>query len=432
MSYPQLPLNARRRRLRIYFAAITVTVILLLGYAVADILLFYMRHRFAAQPLVDDARHRGPSIYEITPGGVRLRRFLDVEYWDAISGRTVAFRTNNLGYRGAYVGPKPSGEYRILVLGDSITLSAYTEEDETYPAILESLLNQGGMVAAPGGHAPSTGVAAGASAGRADERGETPSLPKSPGPQVPRSPAFRILNAGVEGIALREELHILTETGLLARPDLVLVGLFLNDAQRSHQVPLPQGLAASSEIARRVNELLLRQDITSEARKEYERLSGRPYPDQTYPDGAWRTDRAAFEAEIARWCYDWGRGFFPWAWETMRTDFEVLQHLAREHGFKLAVVLFPATIQWEAEFLDDRPQKMFTAMMTELAIPHLDLLPVLRADYTRQPRSLAYDHGHLRPEGNRIVAEAISAFLCERVLTSTATQASTAATPPPS
>lgn len=364
-----------------------VTGVLVLGIAVSDLIFYYLENRFSSSPLAAAARQRGPSLYEITPRGVRLRRFLDVEFVDPISGRAVAFRTNNFGYRGPDVGLKPPGEYRILVLGDSITLSSYTEEAEAYPAAIEAMLN---------GSAPST-------AGGARPQGGV---------------VYRVLNAGIAGAALREELHVLNETGLFTSPDLVLLGLFLDDAQRSHQFPMPEGLAAYSAIARRVSEMLQSQEITGEARKEYTRLSGRPYPEQPFPEGAWRHDPEAYEAEVAAACANWGRGCFPWTWEVMRPDIEVMQGLGRQHGFKLAVVLFPATKQWETEVQDDRAQRLFSALMNELELPHLDLLPVFRAEYRRQPRPLSYDHCHLVPEGSRIAAEAIAAFLRASVLPS--------------
>ena len=95
----------------------------------------------------------------------------------------------------------------------------------------------------------------------------------------------------------------------------------------------------------------------------------------------------------------------------MRPDLEIMRELGKRHGFKLLVALFPATIQVEAEFLDDRPQALFRKTLSALEIPHVDLLQALRADYQSRHQSLSYDHGHLKPEGDHIAAEAISRAL---------------------
>ena len=148
-----------------------------------------------------------------------------------------------------------------------------------------------------------------------------------------------------------------------------------------------------------------------ENRDEYQRLSGKPFPDTQYPKDAWRTDPAAFEKRIAENAIDWGGAWFDWAWNEMRPDLDIMRALSEERRFKLLIALFPATIQWEAEFLDDRPQQFFKALMNELEIEHLDLLPALRAAFQRDRQSLAYDHAHLRLEGNRLAAQAIATVL---------------------
>ncbi len=303
---------------------------------------------------------------------MRLKRFLDCEIVDPASGRVVRLRTNALGYRDGPIAPRASGEFRILVLGDSITLSAYTEEDETYVRQLEARLRThfGGV---------------------------------------------RTINAGMRGACLREYLLILTETGLLTQPDMVLVGLYLNDAKRSRTFPLPEGLSAYSAIARRLQELSLANELSDESKERWEQYAGKPFPTREFSEGAWRTDREAFEAQIAAAAVDWGFAWFPAAWEEMRPDMQVIKELSAMHGFRLAVALFPSTFQVEAEFLDSTPQDMFIEMMREMELPHLDLLPILRAAYRERGHSLAYDNCHLTPEGNAVVADALAEFLRPQV-----------------
>jgi len=336
-----------------------------------DILVFWWDARTRAGPSAGGipwTRLSDPPINDHTPGGLRLRRWLDCRIVDPISGREVAFRTNQFGFRGPIVRPKAPGECRILVLGDSITLSSYTAEAESYPAQLERILSGEGRL-------------------------------------------VTVINAGMRGASLREELLILTESGLFTQPDVVVVGLFLNDANRSRMVPLPEGLFAYSAIARRLREASLRNEMSADARARYEKYAGRPFPPGTYDDGVWRSDRAAFEVLVAEAAVDWGFAWFEAAWQEMRPDLEIMRALSKEHGFRLVVALFPVTYQVEVKFLEDAPQRMFVQVMEETGIEYLDLLPALREAYQGADRSLAYDHCHLTPEGSGVAATALARLL---------------------
>ena len=340
-------------------------------FVLSDMMLFWWDTTHGPSPTIESVRRRAqwgrPRIYEGTPGGIRLRRFLNEPHHDSISNRDTVIRTNALGYRSSSIGPKPQGEYRILVLGDSITLGAYLDEDETFPAQIEARLTT---------------------------------------TQKP----VRVINAAVADLTLNEELQILIETGLLVQPDVVLVGLYLNDASDLPFYPIRQGWLAKSPIAMRIANLQQARELSGRSHERYERLSGKPFP-STYPEDAWRTNRDAFETEIAKACVDWGNAWFQRPWDQMKVDLETMRILGEEYGFELIVILLPVIFQVEAVFLEDRPQRMFERMMNDLNVRHLDLLPVLRAAYQSLNRSLAYDHCHLTPEGNHIVAEALAEFL---------------------
>lgn len=67
-------------------------------------------------------------------------------------------RYNELGLRDRRIEPKQPGEFRILCLGDSYTLSGAIPEEETYPRRLERLLNAEAVRAALPGHPRSVRV----------------------------------------------------------------------------------------------------------------------------------------------------------------------------------------------------------------------------------------------------------------------------------
>ena len=92
-------------------------------------------------------------------------------------------RTNALGFRGPEVGPKQPGEYRVVVLGDSMTFGPGVTDERIYTTLLERQL-----------------------------------------------PGARIINLAVEGYNVLQYKAVLDEVGLALQPDLVVVALFpVND-----------------------------------------------------------------------------------------------------------------------------------------------------------------------------------------------------------
>ena len=101
----------------------------------------------------------------------------------------VPVRTNSLGLRDReYTSGKRAGVRRLLVLGDSVTFGWGTREAETYPKVLEQLLNRDG----------------------------TP---------------YEVVNAGVGNYNSSQEVAYFRERGRLLQPDAVVLGYFINDAE---------------------------------------------------------------------------------------------------------------------------------------------------------------------------------------------------------
>ena len=86
--------------------------------------------------------------------------------------------TNELGFRDRPIGPKQPGEFRIVVLGDSFTVSAGVDFSDIYTTRLEKLLGA------------------------------------------------RVINLAVGGYNIMQYAHVLREVGLALEPDLVIVALF--------------------------------------------------------------------------------------------------------------------------------------------------------------------------------------------------------------
>ncbi|RIK92672.1 MAG: hypothetical protein DCC71_24380 [Proteobacteria bacterium] len=302
-------------------------------------------------------------------GGLALRPNARVEIRaHAVSGRTTVVRTNALGFRGGPLAPRRAGVPRVLVLGDSVTLGDYVDEAETYPAALARALAARGVAA-------------------------------------------EVVNAGVGSIGVDDMLPLLAGPGRAADPDLVLVGLYLNDAQRSLFVAPPERWAGRSRLATlasvRLGRWRAERAWTAMMAARQPALDAFLRTHALSDTGDWRTDAHAFDREVAAAFADWGYAWSEAAWRELARGVAALRDEARAQERRVAVALFPVRHQVEAAQLHDEPQRAFAAAMEGLGVPHFDLLPALR-DARREP--LFYDHCHLTPLGNRIVAEALAGF----------------------
>ncbi|MDP3041912.1 MAG: SGNH/GDSL hydrolase family protein [Candidatus Omnitrophota bacterium] len=102
----------------------------------------------------------------------------------------VDIKINSKGLRDyEYDYSKPSGVYRILVLGDSLTLGWGVPFEYTYPKYLEKMLNETGNI------------------------------------------KYQVINAGVGNYNLQSEVMFLKKEGLKYNPDMIILGYFVNDAE---------------------------------------------------------------------------------------------------------------------------------------------------------------------------------------------------------
>ncbi|RKY41991.1 MAG: hypothetical protein DRP85_04300 [Candidatus Makaraimicrobium thalassicum] len=104
----------------------------------------------------------------------------------------VEVRINSKGLRDhEYSYSKPPDTYRILVLGDSITFGWGVPFEETYSKCLERKLNR-----------DSSGI------------------------------KYQVINTGVGNYSTRSEVDFLKKEGLKYDPDMIILGYFVNDAER--------------------------------------------------------------------------------------------------------------------------------------------------------------------------------------------------------
>ncbi len=124
----------------------------------------------------------------------------------------VPVKINNLGFRDTreYALAKPPGSFRILVLGDSVTLGHGATSETTYPYLLEQRLD----------------------AWREDID-------------------WQVWNLGVPGYNTADELAYLEEVGQRFDPDLVIVGFFPNDLVPGTPMRSPGAIRRVASAVRR-------------------------------------------------------------------------------------------------------------------------------------------------------------------------------------
>jgi hypothetical protein len=314
--------------------------------------------------------------------------------------RIVHITTNSLGLRGPELAPKPAGVRRVLALGDSFTFGHAVEAAETWPAVLEQLLNARG------------------------------------------GPRWEVVNAGVGGYGTGQELLLYDELESRVTPDLVVLGFaVVNDVLDNLCVyaerwdakadtpcfrlegtqlvltpPRPSPVTRFSWPRSRALEMLMGQ-----ARRVTlwnprvlgiaHSLGIRPSSTTTLPD------------TVAGW-YD--ERFTAPGWTlTKRLLLELRGHTARHH-VPMAVLLIPSALQVDrglqgalAALADDRasvqaflrdphrPQRILGDFCHGAELPCADPLALSLAAETRGERYYYPIDGHWTPAAHRIAAQLV-------------------------
>jgi len=292
-------------------------------------------------------------------------------------------RINSLGFRGKeYAVQKDGNVFRIVVLGDSVTFGVGVDDAAVFTRRMEDLLRQR------------------------------------------RPSAVEVINLGVVGYDLDQELAILRAKGLSLMPDLVIVGVTLNDLESgdSNEQTL-FNLRVSGDGGLRL--VLAKAGV---------RLFG-------VTNAFLRTRLHVYNFVKTRFVR------FAFQHQILTPDFRILEltpgalhgpigrfavglrelkSIADRHRFSLLVVIFPYEMELSHEALEkhrafyrvhlaDRvleayPQQELRRLCEALAIPVLDLLETFRAReseglFLNQPS--VQDFVHLSPRGHAVAAEAI-------------------------
>ena len=308
-----------------------------------------------------------------TPNGRRLIPNADVVIKNHfLSKRNIRMKINSHGFRDKEIDVKKKiNEFRIIVLGDSITWGDSLPVDDVYVNRIEKYLNP-------------------------HEKSD-----------------IEVINAGVGDIGLKEEIDILVEKGLLLNPDMVIVAFFLNDSRPPWGFPQEIGhrgwLRRHSVLA----ETLYRRFKLSEWIKDKGITRFRWVELYKKNKLNWRNNRQDFLQLAKSAEYDWGAAWKKDSWRIVEPYFERLKSLSEIHHFKVILVAFPVAFQVYANFDENYPQKILQKIALEQDFYYFDLLPVLRK-YRNE--NLFFDHCHPKKKLNDIIGKEIATFLKENLL----------------
>jgi lysophospholipase L1-like esterase len=277
----------------------------------------------------------------------------------------IPVEVNSHGLRGPEVTyEKPPATYRILNLGDSVAMGWGVREEETYGRRLEQMLNS----------ANSTGT------------------------------WEEVINAGVPGWNLANELAYLEAVGLKYEPDLVLLDLTITNDVNGKNALLADNYPPLIGWLR--TNTYFWPFLTIQARWLEARAQGRDRIDVIEPP----TNPAKYfplDPAAARWTDLWDR-------------VASIHDLTAENSADFVLVLFPLEFQVVDDGFPTLPQELLTAKAKAAGISVVDLLPVFRQACREKPggpcqledRYLFADVWmHPSALGHQITADSIAAAL---------------------
>jgi len=304
---------------------------------------------------------------------------------------------NSSGLRGPEFSlPKPGGVFRILLLGDSVTHGLFVSEEGTFARKLERLLNQ-----------------------------------QTDGTR------FEVLNAGVNGYTLYNELEYYKAKGAAFEADLVISVFCMNDVadplahwgnRKFARIELPPGAVADTEYHRRVavpalngepsvSEKLLsrssvyrflkdRFEIIKKSNARYENLEGKRVP-------VYIADESPLKISILI-----DSNSREWQW--VKRLYGDLSAAVKNQGAGFAIVVHPLAYQLEPGY-PYLPQKLFKDYCALENLPCFDPLPYFRELgnlelYMGRHRYHENDIWHLSKEGHAKMADLLLGFINEQGL----------------
>ncbi|GAB4325314.1 MAG: hypothetical protein Kow0059_21320 [Candidatus Sumerlaeia bacterium] len=282
--------------------------------------------------------------------------------WPLDPALSVTIRTNSLGLRDDPIPPKPSGERRILFLGDSVVFGTRLAQHDTLPEQLERRLGAG----------------------------------------------VRVINAGVEGYSTFQQYHQLRHIGLGTEPDFILLGFVWNDVYEQYRTMRRfggdgnfMGLAHEQMLAG-AERWLFRSAAYTAAKLWWVKHRKR---------GRAGYAAAGLNYDVSEIFKDPPAPHIAKAWDDTLAQLGALRDLAAEHHVPLLVVVFPYEMQFSPTLPDALvPNRRVRAFCREHSIACYDLFDDFAAAPNRRELFLPGDGTHLSAAGAGFVAGRLAAL----------------------
>jgi lysophospholipase L1-like esterase len=257
--------------------------------------------------------------------------------------------------------PKPAGELRVLVLGDSFSFGNGVADDDTYAEVLERELRARGLPA-------------------------------------------RVLNAGVQGYDVHQEADWLRERGLALQPDAIVVGLYENDLVRrkdgAQEVPIAEdgGLRKGA-----VRELVPDAWIYAVKRLRSVAFLGLAFRELRWrwfpPPGNYHAKALFFGEDSPAW---------QAALADVRDSLTRIREASAASAGRPIVAVFPHHGQMQPGILDRTYRDPTVALVAAVGLEAVDLLPVFREAVARGGEPFIAFDGHPNELGHRLAGEALA------------------------
>lgn len=265
----------------------------------------------------------------------------------------VEIKYNSLGFIGEEVGPKTRDVIRILGVGDSIIAGEYLADNERYLNRVSNILSE-----------------------KTDSH-------------------IELINAGVAGYNTWQELELLQVKGLSLEPDLIIVGICLND-DRGWRPELKKSWFGRITENPRHHKKARYFDFIYQKSEVYKFLY----------DGLYRAKRSFREKKNYYDDYEWRPDFQ--IWERPLRDMILL---AKRHKIQILFVVFPLEQQiLRGEKASFAP---LAAFFEKEDVYFLDLIEYL-SNKSGQALFLKQDPVHPNTLGTKIVAEATADYIIEK------------------
>jgi len=311
--------------------------------------------------------HHSDIKYELIPG-VKSRAWgTDVEI-------------NPHGHRGRIGATGKFPGYRILIFGDSITFGNYLPVEATYPDKLHNIL-------------------AGCDSN------------------------YQVLNFGVGGYDILQEIALIEQIGLAYEPDLVIIGFCLNDVGimsinleyidrlTKYQQKAIFRLRIACFLAEKIDRILIGN---WQREKNNPEVFQRDYQERISPIGA-------EEHELRRLMKSPSGGYPSSMYDNkfrigrLRYAFDRLSRLSGQNNFQVVVLIFPwLATEKTGEYPHNKAHRIVALEARRAGFDVIDLLPEFMEVGMETLKVSKNDPIHPNAQGHLIAAEKAARYICKQ------------------